>query len=277
MAAQPSPGPPADPLVEGWAALRAFFAEGVDALARALAAFRRAEAAVRAAHDPARLEAWLLGLATALRYTRQPEAMEAGLTRARELVNVTARTQSEDAAVPHRTLVEALCADLADVVPQDAARYLDQGLAYSARTLRLARAARRDVWIAVAEASRAELLRRRAKDRRERLRAVTLHKDARRRWPAEDRAGRAQAAVGYAEALVGAGDAARAEVVAGEAVAVLAGLGDRYHEAAARLALARALYALDRPDAFDEQAAAVELYRRLGCRWEQRRAEAALR
>jgi hypothetical protein len=269
MAAQPSPGPPADPLVEGWAALRAFFAEGVDALARALAAFRRAEAAVRAAHDPARLEAWLLGLATALRYTRQPEAMEAGLTRARELVNVTARTQSEDAAVPHRTLVEALCADLADVVPQDAARYLDQGLAYSERTLRLARAARRDVWIAVAEASRAELLRRRAKDRRERLRAVTLHKDARRRWPAEDRAGRAQAAVGYAEALVGAGDAARAEV--------LAGLGDRYHEAAARLALARALYALDRPDAFDEQAAAVELYRRLGCRWEQRRAEAALR
>ncbi len=274
MAVQPSPGPPADPLVEGWTALRAFFAEGVDALARALAALRAAEASVRAAHDPARLEVWLLGLATALRYTRQPEAMETGVTRARELVNVTARAQSEEAAVPHRTLVEALCAELADVLPQDAARYLDQGLAYSERTLRLARTARRDAWLAVAQASRAELLRRKASDRRERVRAVALHKDARARWPAEDRAGRAQAAIGYAEALVGVGDAARAELVAREAVTVLAERGDRYHEAAARLALARALYALDRPEAFDEQAAAVELYRRLGCRWEQRRAQA---
>ncbi|MDR7483331.1 MAG: LuxR family transcriptional regulator, partial [Armatimonadota bacterium] len=88
--------------------------------------------------------------------------------------------------------------------------------------------------------------------------------------------GRAQAAVGYAEALVAAGRAARAEAVAREAIAVLAAGGDRYHEAAARLALARALAALDQPEAFDEQAAAVDLYRRLGCRWEQRRAEAAL-
>ncbi|MDR7535846.1 MAG: hypothetical protein QN183_05725 [Armatimonadota bacterium] len=262
--------------MEGWAALRAFFAEGAAALTRALEAFRAAEAAVRAAGDPARLDAWLLGQATALRYTRQPEAMEAALARARELVNLVTRAQSEGAAVPYRTHVEAICSELADVVPAEASRYLEQGLAYSERTLRLARASRRAAWLAAAQASRGELLRRRAADRRERARATAVHADARRRWPPEDRAGRAQAAVGYAEALVAAGRAARAEAVAREAIAVLAAGGDRYHEAAARLALARALAALDQPEAFDEQAAAVDLYRRLGCRWEQRRAEAAL-
>lgn len=275
MAAHPSPRPASDPLVEGWAALRAFFAEGARALARARAAFHEAEAAVRAAGDPARLAAWLLGQATALRYTRQPEAMEAGLARARELVNLVTRAQSEGAAVPYRTHVEAICSELADVVPAEASHYLTEGLAYSERTLRLARASRRTAWLAAAQASRGELLRRRP-DRRERARAVAMHADARRRWPPDDRVGRAQAAVGYAEALVATGQAAKAEAVAREAIAVLAESGDRYHEAAARLALARALVALDQPEAFDEQAAAVQLYRRLECRWEQRRAETAL-
>lgn len=266
----------ADPLASGWEALRAFFADGADALNRALEAFRAAEREVRASGDPTRVSLWLLGIATALRHTRRPEPMEAGLKRARELVNLVARTQTEDATIPYRTHVEAAYCDLADVVPAQAQAFLADGVEYSDRTIRLARKSARDEWLAAAHASRGDLLLRRARDRRSLRRALAAHEQARGRWPSRDADGRAQAGLGYGEALLALGEAAKAEMVAREALGVFTGLGDRYHEAGARLVLARALYALDQSEALDEHAAATVLYRALGCRWELRRAEGAL-
>lgn len=266
------------PLQTGLAAMQAFFHDGDPALRRALEALQEAEADARASSDPSTLTLWLLGMATALQHTRRPEPMMAGLQRARELVNLTVRAQDEAAAIPARTLVEGLYRDLADVIPAQADEYLAEGLEYSERTVRLARRAHRDDWLATALASRADLLVRAAGgDRRVLRRAVQLHEEARRLWPARDAEGRARAGVGYATALVGAGEAGRAELVARESLAVFAARGDRYHEAAARLARARALYALDRDEALDEQSAAVALYRMLGCRWELKQAEGALR
>lgn len=266
----------ADPLSAGWTALRAFFSEGAAARDRALEAFAAAERAVRSSGDANRLSLWLLGMATALRYTRRPEPMEAGLARARELVNLVARTQPEDATIPYRTHVEAAHRDLADVIPAQAEQMLDQGIAYSDRTLRLAKRAARDEWLAAAQASRGDLLLRRARDRRAARRALAAHEGARRRWPSRDIEGRTQAGLGYAEALLAMKEAGRAEAVALESTGVFRRLGDRYHEAAARLILARALFALDQSDALDEQAAAVALYAGLGCVWEARKAEGAL-
>lgn len=148
----------ADPLVSGWEALRAFFADGVEALNRALDAFQAAEGPVRASVDPTRLSLWLLGISTALRHTRRPEPMEAGLERARELVNQVARTQTEETTIPYRTHVEAAYRDLADVLPGQAQVFLDDGLEYSDRTIRLARKSARDEWLAAAHASRGDLL-----------------------------------------------------------------------------------------------------------------------
>ncbi|MBI3998851.1 MAG: hypothetical protein HY355_07435, partial [Armatimonadetes bacterium] len=232
--------------------------------------------AERSAGDPSRLSLWLLGLATALRYSRQPERMEAGLARARELVNLIARTQGEAATIPYRTLVEACYRDLADVVPAQARQALDEGLDYSERTVRLARKAARDEPLAPALASRGDLLMRRAGDRRTMRRAVAAHEEARRRWPSRDAEGRAHATLGYAQALLAIGETVKAEQIAREALTEFVSRGDRYHEAGARLLLARALFAQDRSEALDEHAAAVRLYRLLGCRWEGRRAEAAL-
>jgi hypothetical protein len=267
----------ADPLDVGWAALRTFFREGSAALRQAIEALQQAEMQVRASGDSTRQTLWLLGMATALRYSRKPEPMDAALDRARELVNHTARTQGDAAAVPFRTHVEAIARDLADVVPAQARAYLDDAIAYSERTVKLARKASRDEWLAPALASRGDLLvRRSGGDRRAIRRGVVLLEDARRRWPARDVEGRAQAGVRYAEALLAIGEPARAELIAREAIAVFEVRGDRYHTAAARLVLARALLALDRNEALDEQAAAVALYRVLGCRWELKQAEGAL-
>ncbi|MGQ0548403.1 MAG: hypothetical protein ACT4PY_01890 [Armatimonadota bacterium] len=266
----------ADPLAAGWTALRAFFREGAAARDRALEAFRSAEGAVRTSGDSSGLSLWLLGVATALRYTRRPEPMEAGLERARELVNLVARTISEDAAIPYRTHVEAAYRDLAEVVPAQAARMLNEGIAYSDRTLRLAKRSRRDEWLAAAQASRADLLVRSARDRRALRRALAAHEDARRRWPSHNAEGRAQAGLGYGETLLALGEAAKAESVARESLGIFMRLGDRYHEAAARLLLARALFALDQSEALDEHAAALALYRALDCVWEARKAEGVL-
>ncbi|OFX26775.1 MAG: hypothetical protein A2Z07_00370 [Armatimonadetes bacterium RBG_16_67_12] len=267
----------ADPLDVGWAALRAFFREGSAALQQALEALQRAEVQVRASGDPTRQTLWLLGMATALRYTRRPEPMDAALDRARELVNLTARTQGDAAAVPYRTHVEAIARDLADVVPAQARAYLDDAIAYSDRTVKLARKVARDEWLAPALASRGDLLvRRSGGDRRAIRRGLVLLEDARRRWPSRDAEGRAQAGVRYTEALLAIREPARAELVAREAMAAFDARGDRYHAAAAHLVLARALLALDRNEALDEQAAAVALYRMLGCRWELKQAEGAL-
>lgn len=270
----------ADPLAAGWAALRAFLSEGVEALGRATEAFQAAEGAVRASGDPTRLSLWLLGVSTALRYSRRPEPMERGLERARELVNLVARTQDEAATIPYRTHVEGIYRDLADVIPAQAQVFLDDGLKYSDRTVRLARKSARDEWLAPAQTTRGDLLLRRARDRRSLHRALAAHEDARRRWPPRDVDGRAQAGLGYAEALLAlpprAPEAAKAEMVTREALRVFTDRGDRYHEAGARLLLARALYALDRSEALDEQASAMTLYRTLGCRWELGRAEGAL-
>lgn len=267
-----------DPLNAGWTALRAFFSDGMEALERAIGAFEAAETAVRQSADPSRLVLWLLGQATALRFTRGPEPMEAGLERARELVNLIARTQDEAATIPYRTLVEGIACDLADVIPAQAPEYLADGLEYSERTTRLARKVARDEWLAAAAASRADLLLRSAShtDRRAIRRAVTLHEDARRRWLARDPYGRAQAGLGYAEALLALHEAAKAELVVREALAIFVANNDRYHEAADRVILARALYELDQSDALDEQGAAVTLFRKLGCRWEASRAEGVL-
>lgn len=267
----------ADPLNAGWVALRAFFQEGASALHQALDAFRQAEASVRASGNPMQQTLWLLGIATALRYTRNPESMDTALDRARELVNLTAREQGDDATIPYRTHVEAIARDLADVVPAQADAYLDEAIAYADRTVRLARRAARDEWLAPALASRGDLMIRRAGgDRRGIRRGCSLLEEARRRWPARDAEGRAQASVRYAEALLAAGDAGRAEHIAREALAGFQARGDRYHEAAARVVLARVLLALDRDEALDEQATAVALYRTLGCRWELKHAEGVL-
>jgi tetratricopeptide (TPR) repeat protein len=267
----------ADSLEVGWAALREFFREGSDALARALAALQQVEAQIRASKDPMRQTLWLLGMATALRYTRKPEPMATALERARELVNLTARTQGEAASVPFRTHVEAIGRDLADVIPSQAQAYLDEALAYAERTVRLARAAARDEWLAPALASRGDLLVRRSVGHRgEVRRGRRLLEEARRRWPLHDAEGLAQTGVRYAEALLISGDPSGAERIAREALAVFEVRGDRYHAAGAHLVLARALLALDRDEALDEHAAAVALYHRLGCRWELTRAERAL-
>jgi tetratricopeptide (TPR) repeat protein len=272
-----SGAPAADPLGAGWAALRAFFHDGTAALQAALDGFRAAESGVRRSGDPAHLTLWLLGVATALQYTRTPEPMDIALQRARELVNVVARTQGEPATISYRTLVEAIARDLADVIPAQASAYLAEALEYSDRTLRLARKAKRDEWLAAALASRGDVLLRHAgTDRRVVRRALTLYEDARRRWPARDVDGRAQATLRHAAALLAAGKAVPAEAAAREALAVFARSGNRYHEAGAHLTLARALLAQDSDEALDEQAAAVSLYKELGCRWERARAEGAL-
>ncbi|MCL6554499.1 MAG: hypothetical protein K6W08_15470 [Firmicutes bacterium] len=272
-----APVAPADTLRTGWAALRAFFSEGMPALERAREALAAAEPAVRASGDPAQLVLWLLATATALQYTRRPEPMEAGLARARELVNLVARTQGETASVAYRPRVEAIARDLADVVPAEAARVVAEGLAYSERTVRLARQAARDDYLAPALASQGDLLVRLPDaDRRARRRAVTLHAEARRRWPPRDAEGRAQAGLGAAAALLAAGEPAKAEPLLRDALAVFERFGDRYHRAAAHLLLARALLALDRAEALDAQAEAVALFRALDCRWELERAEEAL-
>jgi hypothetical protein len=271
----------ADHLAVGWAALRTFFTDGVPALERARDAFTASEAEVRVG-DAARLVVWLLGMATVLRYSRQPEPMEAGLARARELVNVIARTQDEVATIPYRTSVEAILSDLADVVPAQAPAFLRDGLTYSERTMRLAQQAARDEWLAAALASRGDLLMRQAslEDGRTLRRAITAHEGARRRWPLRDPYGRAQAALGYGAALLSPArkrrDAAKAETIAREALPVFLDRHDRYHEAGARLLHSRALFALDQSEALDEQAVSVELYTSLGCRWEATRAQRAL-
>ncbi len=266
----------ADLLGVGWTALRAFFSEGMPALQRAVEAFERAESLVRSSGDPDRLTLWLLGTTTALRYSRRPEPMETGLARARELVNLVSRTQSETATISYRTLVEGLCRDLAWVVPAQAGVYLDEGLEYSDRTVRLAKAAARDEWLAQARASRGDLLLQRATDRKAMRRAASAHEDARRRWPARDAYGKAQAALGYGAALLALGEHSKVDVLAREVLQVFQAQGDRYHLAGAHLLLARALYAQDQSDALDEHAAALAVYRALGCRWELARAEAAL-
>ena len=276
------PAATADPVAAGWAALRAFFTDGVAALERATEAFQAAEPSVRAGGDPARTTLWLLGLATALRYSRRPEPMEAGLERARELVNLVARTQDETATIPYRTHVESILRDLADVVPAQAQGFLAEGLEYSERTVRLARKAARDEWLAPALASRGDLLQRLAatRDGPTIRRAVVAHEEARRRWMSRDLYGRAQAALGYGDALLSPSrrrcEPGKAETVAREALPIFLNHRDRYHEASARLLLARALFALDQSEALDEHAAAIALFHALGCRWEAARAQRAL-
>jgi hypothetical protein len=265
-----------DQLGAAWAALRAFFSEGMTALQRATEGFASSEGAVRSARDDSRLILWLLGTATALRYSRRPEPMETGLARARELVNVVGRLQDEVTTVPYRALVEGIYRDLAWVVPSQAGDYIARGLEYSDRSLRLARRAGGSEWAAQAYASRGDLLAERASDRRGRRTALTAHEEAQRRWPARDRYGWAQASIGYARTLLSVGEAFRAASVARETVPVFQARGDRYHEATARVVLAQALYAQDESDALDAQAAAAALFRALGCRWELARAEAAL-
>jgi len=268
-----------DPVAVGWAALRVFFTDGVPALERAVEAFRAAEPLVRSGADAARMSLWLLGLATALRYSRRPEPMEAGLERARELVNLVARTQDEASTIPYRTHVENTLRDLADVVPSGARAFLEEGLDYSTRTVRLARSARRDEWLAPALTSRGDLLMRLAAldDGLTIRRAIAVHEESRRRWPARDRYGRAQASLGYGEALLSPSrrrrEPARTETIAREALPEFQQHRDRYHEATARLLLARAFFALDQAEALDEHGAAVALFRALGCRWEAARAE----
>lgn len=268
----------ADPVSTGWVALRAFFSEGAAALHRATSAFKTAENEIRAAGDQSLQTLWLLGLCTALRHSRWPEQMEEALARARELVNLVARTLGEEATVPYRIHVESCYRDLADVIPEEASGYLEAGLDYSDRTMRLARGGAREEWIAAAAASRGDLVMRtgRPDDRRLIRRAIALHKEARRRWSAGKRDGRAQAGLGHAEALLYDGRAGEAEVILRDALAVFTAGDDRYHEAAARLILARALFALDRSEALDEHATAVSLFKMLGCRWELAQAQAAL-
>jgi hypothetical protein len=259
-----------------WADLRSFFSEGYAALERSLEAFRRAEPEVRGSADTSVLTLWLLGISAALQHVRSPEATETALARARELVNLVVRTQGEDASIPYRVRVEECHRDLADIDPSVAERALVQGLEYGDRTLRLAKDAARDDWLAASLASRADLLARTAGGNRRALkRALTLFEDAKSRWPVRDAPGRAELALRHAEGLLVAGDAARAEMMVRDALPQFERDHDRYHEATGRWLLARALFALDRSEALDEQALAVDAFRALGTRWELRRAERA--
>jgi hypothetical protein len=267
---------------EGWAALRAFFAEGAPHLARAVAAFedaeqlvRRSPGGVRAAAEAEDLDAVLIGLSIALRLRRGEGDLRRAVVLAQQLLNVVRRRSGEAAAVPLRAYLEDAYRDLAQYSGGDAAvSAAEEGVGACDRTLALARRFHAVGAVAHARATKALLLRRLTALRpeadaparlREADRLITAAFDA---WPSRDAAGLAAFQADVAAALVD-GAAPRAAAV-GRAETLLrraeriAPPDDRY--LAARLARARARVALaaDRPDALDAVAGAAAAFRDLG-------------
>jgi len=269
-----------DRLAAGWRHLAAFFQEGVRHLPEAVAAFRAAEHLQRRAGGGDALVNTLLGLSLALRLLRDPEEGRRAVVLAQELVNIVRRGRGEQDALAYRGALEAACRDLADVERDGAAiGAVEQGIDACDRTLRLARRLRVDAPLPAARATKAALLvrlivlRRQADARRwrdaERLFAAALAA-----WPERDIEGGAVVRCDFAEALAAGGDAGRAELLAGEAAAALRGTGNRYLQARAARAEARAALAAGRPDALDRVVTAAAAFRALGCEWDARQVEA---
>jgi hypothetical protein len=265
---------------EGWAALRAFFAEGDRHLAPAVAAFEEAEQILRRpgsapGGDSADFDAVLIGLSIALRLRRSEGDLGRAVVLVQQLLNVVRRRSGEAAAAPLRFYLEDAYRDLAEHARgDDAVRAVEEGVAASDRTLALARRFHVDAAVPHARAAKALLLRRRAALRpgpdapgwlRE---ADRLAASALEAWPARDAAGRASFEADLAVSLVD-GPPPRPSAV-GRAETLLRQAGrtappeDRY--LAARLARARARVALaaDQVDALDLVAAAVDAFRGLG-------------
>jgi hypothetical protein len=292
---------------EGWAALRAFVAEGAQYLTPAIAAFEDAEQLLRrsggrsladaprrdpdgaAGHgsDAETLEAVLIGLSIVLRLRRGDGDLRRAVVLAQQLLNVARRRSGEAAALPLRAYLEDAYRDLADHARDDeAARAAVEGVEACDRTLALARRFRTDDGVAHARATKALLLRRLAtvrpgSDAAARLReADRLASAAVAAWPARDAAGLAAFEADLAAALV-EGDRTRpsaidrAEILLRRA-ARAAPPTDRH--LAARLARARARVALaaERPDALEAVESAAAAFRGLGLEREAAEVEAWL-
>jgi len=269
-----------DRLAVGWRQLAAFFREGACHLPEAVGAFREAERLQRRAGGGDALVNTLLGLSLALRLLRDPEEGRRAVVLAQELVNIVRRGRGDPDALAYRGPLEAAYRDLADVEQGDAAvGAAEQGIEACDRTLSLARRLRIDAPVPAARATKATLL--------VRLTALRGQGDARRRrdverlftaalaaWPERDVEGAAVVRCDFAEALATGGEAGRAELFAGEAADALRGTGNRYLQARAARAEARAALAAGRADALDRVVAAAAAFRALGCEWEARQVEA---
>lgn len=280
---------------EGWAALRAFAAEGAQHLAPAIAAFEDAEhllrrsggrspaeaprpgpdGVARPGSDAQNLEAVLIGLSIVLRLRRGDGDLRRAVVLAQQLLNVARRQSGEAAALPLRAYLEDAYRDLADHARDgEAARAAEEGVDACDRTLALARRFHTDDGVAHARAAKALLLRRLAalrpgSEAAARLReADRLASAALAAWPARDAVGLAAFEADLAAALV-EGERTRAPAI-DRAESLLrqaaraAPPADRH--LAARLARARARVALaaERPDALEAVESAAAAFRGLG-------------
>jgi len=271
---------------EGWGHLTALFRDGVPQLSEAVRAFREAERLQRLAGAGEEFVTTLLGLSLALRLRRDPDEARRAVVLAQELVNVVRRDRGDAEALPYRSALEAACRDLAEVERGEAAiRAAEEGIDACDRTIALARRLHAPDVIPASQAAKATLLTRlvalrslRSPEAAGPLRrsAERLYRAALEAWPARDIEGRAVAEIEYAEALAEGGDAARAARLARDAVELLRGVPNRYLQARAARAEARAALAAGQPDALDLLQAAAGAFRALGCEWDARQVEALL-
>jgi hypothetical protein len=293
---------------EGWAALRAFVAEGAEHLAPAIAAFEDAEQllrrsggrspagdfgrpgpddAARQGSDAETLEAILIGLSIVLRLRRGDGDLRRAVVLAQQLLNVVRRRSGEAAALPLRAYLEDAYRDLAEHARDDeAARAAEDAIEACDRTLALARRFRTDDGVAHARATKSLLLRRLAvlrpgSDAAARVReADRLASAALAAWPARDAAGLAAFEADLAAALVEGNRTRPSAIDRAETLLRQAGHAappaDRH--LAARLARARARVALaaERPDALEAVESAVAAFRGLGLEREAEEVEAWL-
>ena len=273
-------GEAAAQVTEGWRHLAMFFREGARHLPPAVAAFRDAERAQRAAGGGEDLVNTLLGLSLALRLTRDPDEGRRAVVLAQELGNIMRRSRGDAGALPYRSSLEAAYRDLADVEQNGAAAAAaEEGIAACDRTLALARRLRLPGAVPASRATKAALVHRRgalgrpaeaARGRRDALRLFAAALDA---WPARDVEGRAAVLCDYSEAVAEGRDPPRAERLAADAADALGATPNRYLSARALRAQARAALAADRADALDLLAAAAAEFRALGCEWDARQVE----
>ena len=148
-----------DRVAEGWRHLTAFFREGARHLPEAIAAFREAERAQRAAGGGEELVNTLLGLSLALRLVRDPDDGRHAVVLAQEMVNIVRRHRGDAEALSYRATLEAAYRDLADVEVRDAAlRAVEEGIEACDRTLALARRLHEPAAVPASQATKAALL-----------------------------------------------------------------------------------------------------------------------
>ena len=270
-----------DRVAEGWRHLAAFFREGARHLPEAIAAFREAERAQRAAGGGEEFVNTLLGLSLALRLVRDPDDGRHAVVLAQEMVNIVRRHRGDAEALPYRATLEAAYRDLADVEERDAAlRAAEQGIEACDRTLALARRLHEAAAVPASHATKAALLPparnarglvggpRRGRDA-QRLFAAALEG-----WPERDVEGGAAVLCDFAEALADARRGVPRGAVRARRGGGVAPTRNRYLLARARRAEAHAALAADRPDALDLITAAATEFRALGCEWDARQVEA---